>query len=360
MSDARAPRRVLICEDSRAYATAFSRFLERDEEIEVVGIAASGEQAIADVERLQPDLLTLDMQLPGMDGLEVVERLMGSRPLPIVIVSAKVARGSERAAEALAAGALEVLAKDMLRLDHPDDLWARAMRSRLRRLSSMRVARERIEPAAHPAPPVRSLLAAPAARVIGIGASTGGPPVLATVLGNLPADFPVPVLVVQHMAPGFIDGFGRWLDQKLPITVRVAADRGPAGPGVWLAPDGVHLQLTRSMRFALHEEPEAAHRPSVDELLNSLADVAGSGAVAVVLTGMGRDGAIGASAIRAAGGTVIAQNEDSSVVYGMPQAVAEGGADLIASPAEIAATLAAISRRNVPGPHPGGRPVESA
>jgi two-component system chemotaxis response regulator CheB len=348
VSGARAPRRVLICEDSRAYATAFSRFLERDEEIEVVGIAASGEQAITDVPRLRPDLLTLDMQLPGIDGLEVVKRLMDSAPLPIVILSAKVARGSERAAEALAAGALEVLAKDMLRLDRPDDLWAQAMRSRLRRLSSMRVSLRQVKSPARPAPPSPGGPHRRSARVIGIGASTGGPPVLQTILAGLPADFPIPVLVVQHMAPGFIDGFARWLDQKLPVAVRIAADGEQAKPGVWLAPDGAHLHLTKSMRFALHREPEAAHRPSVDELLGSLADAAGNQAVAVVLTGMGRDGAAGATTVRDAGGTVIAQDEESSVVYGMPQAVAQAGADLVASPPEIAATIAAIRPARIP------------
>jgi len=337
------PRRVLICEDSLAYATALSRFLEHDEEIEVVGIAPTGEQAIAEVERLEPNLLTLDMQLPRMDGLEVVKRLMGSNPLPIVILSAKVARGSEQAAEALAAGALEVLAKDMLRLDRPDDLWAQAMRSRLRRLSSMRVARpamRRRRPSRAAATP--SAIGHRSARVIGIGASTGGPPVLETILAALPADFPVPVLVVQHMAPGFIDGFARWLDQKLALTVRVAAEGERATAGVWFAPDGAHLQLTGSMRFALEPEPERPHRPSVDALLSSLAESAGSDAVGVVLTGMGRDGASGAAAIRDAGGIVIAQDEASAVVYGMPRAVAEEGADLVAAPAQIADALASL------------------
>jgi two-component system chemotaxis response regulator CheB len=336
----RAPLRVLICEDSRAYATAFSRFLEQDEKIEVVGVAATGEQAIAEVARLRPDLLTLDMQLPGIDGLEVVQRLMRSEPLPIVILSAKVARGSERAAEALAAGALEVLTKDMLRLDRPDDLWAKAMRSRLRRLASMRLTPRQTRPPVPQRP--RSPAAPRSAQVIGIGASTGGPPVLQTILAALPADFPIPVLVVQHMAPGFIDGFGRWLDQKLPIGVHVATDGGHAGPGVWLAPDGAHLGLTSSMRFTLHTQPEAAHRPSVDELLGSLAGAVGAEAVAVVLTGMGHDGAVGASAVRDAGGMVVAQDEASSVVYGMPRAVAEAGVDLLASPTEIAATLATL------------------
>jgi two-component system chemotaxis response regulator CheB len=337
------PRRVLICEDSLAYATALSRFLEGDEEIDVVGIAPTGEQAIADVERLEPDLLTLDMQLPGMDGLEVVERLMGSNPLPIVVLSAKVARGSERAVAALAAGALEVLAKDMLRLDRPDDLWAQAMRSRLRRLSSMRVAR----PAAsrhqkQAPPPTTSGLGSRSVRAIGIGASTGGPPVLETILGRLPADFPVPVLVVQHMTPGFIEGFAHWLDQKLSIEVRIAGEGDRAAPGVWFAPDGAHLLLTKSMRFALGDEPEGPHRPSVDALLSSLAQAGGSEAVGVVLTGMGRDGAVGAAEIHQGGGIVIAQDEASSVVYGMPRAVAENVADLVVPPAEIAGALSML------------------
>jgi two-component system chemotaxis response regulator CheB len=337
------PRRVLICEDSRAYAAALSRFLERDEQIEVVGIAPSGERAIADVERLRPSLLTLDMQLPGMDGLEVVKRLMGSNPLPIVILSSKVARGSEQAAEALAAGALEVLAKDMLRLDRPEDLWAQAMRSRLRRLSSMRVrtsamARRRRSPS----PPMTAAIASRSARAIGIGASTGGPPVLEAILAGLPADFPLPVLVVQHMAPGFIDGFARWLDQKVALAVGVAAEGDRATPGIWFAPDGAHLQLTGSMRFALDPQPERPHRPSVDALLSSLAEAAGSNAVGVVLTGMGRDGATGAAAIRGAGGIVIAQDEASAVVYGMPRAVVEEGADLVAAPGEIADALVAL------------------
>jgi two-component system chemotaxis response regulator CheB len=336
-------RRVLICEDSVAYATGLSRFLEHDEEIEVVGVAPTGEQAIADVERLQPSLLTLDMQLPGMDGLEVVKKLMESHPLPIAILSSKVARGSERAAEALAAGALEVLAKDMLRLDRPDDVWAQAMRSRLKRLSSMRVARPPAGRVAGPAKPrTPSGAAARSAQAIGIGASTGGPPVLDAILAGLPADFPVPVLVVQHMAPSFIEGFARWLDHKLAIDVRIAAADERATPGVWFAPDGAHLLLTGSMRFALAEEPEKPHRPSVDALLGSLGEAAGSEAVGVVLTGMGSDGAAGAAAIRRAGGFLIAQDEASSVVYGMPRAVAEEGADLVAAPVEISAALAAL------------------
>jgi two-component system chemotaxis response regulator CheB len=334
------PRRILLCEDSRAYAAGLSRFLDHDDRIEVVGIAGSGEQAIAEVERLEPDLLTLDMQLPGMDGLEVVRRLMADSPLPIVILSGAVAKGSERAAEALAAGALEILPKERLRLDVLDDIWADAMRSRLRRLSSMRVdrplrarpgpRRQRIEPSVGPV------------GAVGIGSSTGGPPVLEEIFAELARDYPLPLLVVQHMAPGFIEGFAQWLDRKVAIDIRVAAAGGRATPGVWFAPDGAHLCLDRSKRFVLDADTEAAHRPSVDVLLASMAEGLGKEAVGVVLTGMGRDGAAGSAAIRKAGGLTIAQDENSSVVYGMPRVAADQGVDLVLPPTDIAEALSAL------------------
>jgi two-component system chemotaxis response regulator CheB len=334
------PRRILLCEDSRAYAAALSRFLDHDQRIEVVGIAGSGEQAIADVARLKPDLLTLDMQLPGMDGLAVVQRLMADSPLPIVILSGAVAKGSERAVEALAAGALEVLPKERLRLDVLDDLWADAMRSRLRRLSSMRVDRPlRARRAPRPERIERSV--GPVAAV-GIGASTGGPPVLEAIFAELAVDYPVPLVVVQHMAPGFIEGFAQWLDRKVAIDVRIAPAGGRATPGVWFAPDGAHLCLDRSKRFVLDPDTKAAHTPSVDVLLASMAEGLGAEAASVVLTGMGKDGAAGSAAIRDAGGLTIAQDEDSSVVYGMPRVAAEEGVDLTLSPAGIAEALATL------------------
>jgi two-component system, chemotaxis family, protein-glutamate methylesterase/glutaminase len=334
------PRRFLLCEDSRAYAAALSRFLGHDDRIEVVGVAASGEQAIADVERLKPDLLTLDMRLPGMDGLEVVKRLMADSPLPIVILSGAVAKGSERAAEALAAGALEILPKDRLRLDVLDDVWAEAMRSRLKRLSSMRIGRP---PRLSRGPRRKRVESAErVAGAVGIGASTGGPPVLEAILSGLPKDFSVPMLVVQHMAPGFIEGFVQWLDRRLPIDVRLARGGDRATAGVWFAPDGSHLTLDRSRRFALDAETAAAHRPSVDVLLASMAEGLGEEAVGVVLTGMGKDGAAGAAAVRRAGGLTIAQDETSSVVYGMPRAVAEEGVDLVLAPDGIADALSGL------------------
>jgi two-component system chemotaxis response regulator CheB len=267
---------------------------------------------------------------------------MATDPLPIVILSGHVAKGSELAAEALSAGALEALSKDRLRLDQPDDVWARAMRSRLRRLSSMRVGRPPRR-SSRPAPPASAPVSiSQPVRAVAIGASTGGPPAIETILRSLPADFPLPVLVVQHMAPGFIEGFARWLDQKLGIPVGVAVDGDRARPGVWFAPDDAHLRLDRTRRFELDDEGAGPHRPSVDALLGSLGKALGPEAVGVVLTGMGRDGAAGAAALRRAGGVVIAQDEESSVVYGMPRAVAEEGADLVLPPDQIGRTLAEL------------------
>jgi two-component system chemotaxis response regulator CheB len=166
--------------------------------------------------------------------------------------------------------------------------------------------------------------------VVGICASTGGPGALARVLRHLPAEFPLPVLVVQHMGGGFIDGFARWLDGELPLAVRVASAGEPLGPGIRLAPDGAHLILGAGRRLELdHTTVVGSHRPSADVLLCSLARVAGAGAIAVVLTGMGRDGAAGVKDVVAAGGRTIAQDEASSAIYGMPRAAAECGAQRI-------------------------------
>jgi two-component system chemotaxis response regulator CheB len=181
--------------------------------------------------------------------------------------------------------------------------------------------------------------------VIGICASTGGPGALADVLGRLPADFAIPILVVQHMTPGFLGQMVTWMDKNLALPVGLADDGQQLAPGVWFAPDGTHLRLeaTRRLRLDADSMP-GKHRPSGDVLLSSLARVAGAQAVAVVLTGMGRDGADGLAAVAGAGGRTIAQDERSSGVYGMPRAAAESGAKKVLSPAAIGDELAALDR----------------
>jgi two-component system, chemotaxis family, protein-glutamate methylesterase/glutaminase len=181
--------------------------------------------------------------------------------------------------------------------------------------------------------------------VIGICASTGGPRALSDVLGRLPASFAIPILVVQHMTPGFLEQMVTWLDRNLALPIGLAQDGQQLVPGVWFAPDGSHLKLEATRRLRLDVNTRAGnHRPSGDVLLCSLARVAGAKAVAVVLTGMGRDGADGLAAVAAAGGATIAQDEQSSGVYGMPRAAAESGAKTVLCPEAIGETLAAMDR----------------
>jgi two-component system, chemotaxis family, protein-glutamate methylesterase/glutaminase len=182
-------------------------------------------------------------------------------------------------------------------------------------------------------------------RVIGICASTGGPQALASVLGSLPGGYSIPILVVQHMTPGFLAGLVSWLDRETALPVRLARDGERLQPGVWFAPDGAHLRLERTRRLALDADTSAGnHRPSGDVLLCSLARVAGAGAVAVVLTGMGRDGAEGVAAVAAAGGRTIAQDERSSIVYGMPRVAVERGARTVLELEAIGAALVALEQ----------------
>jgi len=338
-------RRIVICEDSEAYATALRDFLEHDPGIEVVGTFSTAEALLARLEGLDPDLIVLDLELPGMGGAEAVERIMRDRPIPILLVTGTaVGERSGTAAQALGAGALEVVAKQQLRLSEPDDVWATAFRSRVRRLASVQLKR-RAQTRRPETPPRRQPATDRTARAVGIGASTGGPPALTTVLGELPAGFPLPVVVVQHISPGFSEGLVEWLDQRLALPVRVATDGGRADPGIWFAPDGAHLLLERSMRFSLdHDRDAGSHRPSLDVLLQSLASTAAGEAVGVVLTGMGRDGAQGVAAIRAAGGLAIAQDEGTSAVFGMPRAAIESGAELVLPLSEVGPALRSLRK----------------
>ena len=267
---------------------------------------------------------------------------MRSHPVPVLALSAGARSGSEKAAQALAAGALEALPKSHLHLNAPQGPAAVALRHRLRRLARTRVERDSRAsvPAAqrHIEPLERD------ATVVAVCASTGGPRALRTVLSDLPPDFPLPVLVVQHMADGFIGGLVRWLEQRVPLPVGVARQSQRATPGIWFPPDDTHLMLHPSMRFALDPVTVAgAHRPSADVLLRSVAAAAGSGAVAVVLTGMGDDGAAGAAEVRRAKGRVIAQDEETSVVFGMPRAAAEAGATIVLPVAEIAGAIRTLA-----------------
>jgi len=340
-----APASVLICEDSGTYAAALRRTLEYDGDINVISVCGSAEEAITVLRRCKPDLITMDIELPGMDGLAAVELIMGTRPMPIIVLSSHVGTGSAKAAAALAAGALDALAKDDLDLASPAGMAGAAFRHRIRVMSHASVAR-------HQRAGMTPALAVPGqprvASVVGVCSSAGGPPVLSQLLGGLPAGYQVPILVVQHISTGFTESLARWLDQKSALHVRVAADGDMAGPGAWIAPEGAHLVLTATGRMSLDRTTVLGHhRPSGDMLFMSIASSAGRRGAAVVLTGMGNDGAAGAAAVHDAGGLAITQDEASSAIYGMPKAAFERGVDLSLPPDQIIKCLLALRHQPI-------------
>jgi two-component system chemotaxis response regulator CheB len=334
-----SPLRLLVCDDSPTYAAGFRRLVEHGHGVEVVAVHGNAEDAIAALPELAPDLITMDVELPGMNGLEAVERIMDTHPLPILVLSSRTTRGGATAAAACAAGALQAIAKDDLNLFDLDAAPAVAFRRRLRVLASAPVIR-------HPRAGLRrsgapAKLAAPRnLQVIGICASAGGPQALVELIGALPASFDVPILVVQHIAAGFTDRLATWLARAAQIPVRLVEHGASLRPGVWLARENQHLMLTADYSLALAElSTPTLYCPSGDVLLHSLADHVGSGAAGIVLSGMGSDGADGLAALRLSGGLTIAQDEATSGVFGMPKVAAQRGAEHVLSPQEIAAAL---------------------
>jgi two-component system, chemotaxis family, protein-glutamate methylesterase/glutaminase len=310
--------RVLVCEDSPTFATGLRRALEFDRRFEVVGIHATAEAMIAAIPQARPDVLTVDVELPALGGISAIEEIMSSTPLPILVLSSHVERDG---ALALSAGALDAIAKGDLDLRDPAGPSAATLRNRLRLLSQVRVIRH---PRANLRRDGRRPRPARDIAVVGVVSSTGGPTALSTLLGALPGDFPVPILVVQHMTRGFTAGFVSWLDSVVELPVQLASDGMPLAPGVWIAPEGAHLVAPHAL--ALDRRQAGVHRPSGDVLLKSLAERFGAGTTAVVLSGMGTDGAGGVAAVCAAGGLAFAQDEQTSAIYGMPRAAAERGA----------------------------------
>jgi len=335
--------RIVVCEDSATYSRGLQEFLERDADLRVVAVCETAEDLLRSLPGARADLVTMDLELPGMDGVQATQRIMGTDPLPILVLSAHSARGSERAVAALSAGALDAIPKSEIRLADSDSIAAVALRRRVKRLARTRL---RL-PAGRPEPPRQDTakLRGRAVAVAGICSSTGGPQALQAVLGELPSDFPLPLLVVQHMSAGFTDGLITWLSRSLSPPVRLAGDGERLQPGVTFAREGVHLRLDGSRRLVLDAAAAADGylRPSGDVLLRSLAESAGADAAGIVLTGLGRDGAEGLAAMRAAGGVTIAQDENSSVVYGMPHAALQRGAEFVLGLGEIGAALTELA-----------------
>ncbi|MDH0863432.1 chemotaxis-specific protein-glutamate methyltransferase CheB [Mitsuaria sp. GD03876] len=339
--------RVLVVEDSITVLAHIREVLAAHADIEVVGEAHDGAQAVALCQQLRPDVVSMDMMLPGMDGQAATEAIMAHCPTPILIVSSSTNRGELlRTYEALAAGAVEVLEKPSAGM--PEGEWERRYVTLLRLVARIRVithVRARI--AGRPAPKAATPPPLPRRALLALGASTGGPGALMKVLQALPAPAPLPVLIVMHINAVFSRGFAEWLDAQTPHRVRYALGgerlRDLAGHVV-LAPPDSHLVVRAGQLELSHAPPRHSCRPSVDELFESLATEVGGGVAAALLTGMGRDGAQGLLAIRRAGGATLAQDEASSMVYGMPREAAQlGAAERILPLADIGPALMGLS-----------------
>jgi two-component system chemotaxis response regulator CheB len=347
------PIRVLVVEDSLTVRRRLVEVLSEDPELVVVGEAEDGKRGIELCAALRPDVVTLDMMMPVMTGVAAAEYIMAHCPTPILVVSASTNRGElYRTYDALAAGAIDVL--DKPGGSEPAADWEDRLRRTVKLVSRIKVITHLRGKLARPAPPPAPGAAWPAragdgASLVAIGGSTGAPGAVVRILRELPRDFPAPILLVIHINEPFGAAFADWLDGQSPLPVRYARDgeRPAEARGVLMAPPGRHLLLERGA-LRLRDGPERhSCRPSVDVLFESLAAEAGPETLACLLTGMGRDGADGLLAVRRAGGATLAQDEATSVVFGMPrEAIALGAAAQVLPVGEIAAALrAGVARR---------------
>lgn len=365
-----APLRVLVVDDSALMRKLIPQILQRDDSIQVVGTAIDGNFGLKKIEELDPQVVTLDLEMPGMGGLDMLKEIMRRHRLPVIVVSSHSTSGAAVTLKALALGAFDFVAK-------PHDVAARmpeiageliakikaAAQSRLLRVGPVP------EPVALPEPKLQAKSGLIPTRIVAIGISTGGPQALQYLLPQLPQDFPGSILIVQHMPENFTEMFARRLDEICPIRVKEAQSGDVLQAGrVLVAPGNRHLKVKRLPLgdvVVLSDDPKVnGHRPSVDVLFRSVADEYGQKGIAVLMTGMGDDGAEGLGAVKSAGGSTIAQSEDSCVVFGMPKAAIERGyASRIVALDALANTLVAQcahERKNVTGVDGGAGKSASA
>ncbi len=326
MTEAGAKIRVLVVDDSPLVLTMLTRIIEADPGMTVVGTARDGAEGLAKAAELQPDVICTDLQMPVMGGLEFTRRVMSAQPMPILVVSVAVRPDqSDNIFRLLEAGAVDVFAKPVGGF-RVDSVEAEALRRRVRLVAGVHVFKRR-EHGPSPAAAVHPAVNGAPPELVVIGASTGGPKALATILRALPADYALPIVVVQHISRGFADSLVAWLAEVAPMAVRFAQTGRRPEPGVvHFAPEGHDIALEPGGRLLTPAAAAGVAAPSVDTLFSSAAEALGSRCVGVLLSGMGTDGLAGMQRLAAAGAMTIAQDEATSVVFGMPGAVVRAGA----------------------------------
>lgn len=358
--------RVLIVDDSAVLRQSTKFILEGDSELKVVGEAKNGEEAIALTRRLRPDVVTMDIRMPRMDGFEAISHIMAENPVPIVVVtSIDLDREMGISSRATKLGAVSVLRRPARVTDSEYQAFTSRLVGQVKLMSDVKVVRR---PMARKAPPTPALphggreVPTPhlppmggigggerrkQTEIVVIGSSTGGPAALHAVLSDLPADFPPPILIVQHIAFGFVEGLAGWLDGDCKLRVKVAEQSERTQSGViYVVPDDQHLEIRYGRIRLDSRDPVGGHRPSVTPLCESAAKSYGLAAMGVIMTGMGADGAVGMKTLREAGAITIAQDEESCVVFGMPkEAIALGAIQHVVPLDRITQMMVTLCRR---------------
>lgn len=349
--------KVLIVEDSKVVSEYLRYILDQDKAIKVIGSVYNGKQAIEFVKHQKPDVITMDVDMPEMDGLEATRIIMSTSPVPILVVtSSRNAQEVDISIQALAAGALAVLEKPV-GLTHPkaDELSKRLV-NMVKVMSEVSVVtRKRVQQPAKPDKPESAIktnnrnIEIETPLVVAIGVSSGGPQTLQVVFSRITEQFPAPILVVQHIAPGFIQGLVSWLHRIIRIPISVACENEMAVPGrIYLAPDHHHMGLSPTGRITLSPgNSSSGFCPSIAALFSSVKNNFGNKALGIILTGMGSDGAEELNQLRETGAITIAQNKESALIFGIPSvAIQLGAASLVLSDEEISLALMNIEKRS--------------
>ncbi|MFP4315769.1 MAG: chemotaxis response regulator protein-glutamate methylesterase [Desulfovibrionales bacterium] len=342
---------VLVVDDSAFMRKAISTMLGRDPQIEVVAIARNGEEALEKIRLHNPDVVTMDIEMPKMDGLTALRRVMMESPRPVIMVSSLTSEGAEATLRAMELGAVDFIPKQLSKVSLEIIKIEESLRAKVKAVAHRRFRASAQRRFSTASPEVKKKFTKPrvgtrpARDLVGIGVSTGGPPAVQKLLSGLSKDFPVPIVIAQHMPQAFTGPFARRLDAISSLAVKEAENGERLKNGtVYIAPGGQHTRLIQRMSHIAVEissEPrDALYRPSASVLLHSLAECVGGRGLGLILTGMGNDGLEGIQVLKKRGGRVIAQSDATCVVYGMPKAIVDAGlADEIVDIEDMAAAL---------------------